>query len=613
MSEKSAFFKTFFMNQNAIFEMIRDKKPLNTAALDPGFQKGPFNYLTFAAFFGNIDVVRAMNEKGSSWESGLDGMNALHLATLNDHAEIVDYLLKNFQKRNPNSTCDEELTALHIACRERSNSCLHILLNFKKFDINAQSKGGFTPLHFAAFNNNVEAVKLLLLCKAKIDITDCKGRTPLDLNNGSFLLNFIIDSMKSDSHEWLNFIFNLKPIAINIKQEDTGNNILHLCVLHNAVKCLQICMQRDEKKKYEKNNKGETPLFMEGSKIIQSRCQQTTPIFNILAGNHDSYNKYIDEPDNRGYTILLESIEKGCLQFATILVHVYRSKIIKLIDNEKVLLFNWDLINKEALLLKDQKDESLFYTAVRTKNYNAINFFLNLDKSFDVSFDGPHETTICFLADKRNNEYISILNSIAAQLTKEEKFNAPNQNHETPLQISLKSKNFEAFKIIATRNREFTSILPELCSSDENCKFIEYLLQGNLILVNNVDPVLNKTMLHIACENNCTEIVKLLMSKGACPYIKCNETTLLHILAKDKSKVNLMRIIFFYPWNFRYAINIKNNHNLTAFRIAAIENNIEVVSLFLKLGAPKRDIIHLQNLSEQIKNMIKVHEESSKW
>ena len=149
-------------SKNILFIKIRNKERFSTAGLDPDFRKGPFNFLTFASFCGNLEVVREMNVKGSSWESGLDGMNALHLATLNDHSEVVEYLLKNLGKRDPNSTCKDKLTALHIACREGSNKCLPILLKYKVFDLNAQSEGGFNALHFATFNKNIEAIKPLL-------------------------------------------------------------------------------------------------------------------------------------------------------------------------------------------------------------------------------------------------------------------------------------------------------------------------------------------------------------------------------------------------------------------------------------------------------------------
>ena len=140
-----------------------------------------FNFLTFAAFCGNHIVVQSMDVLNESWESELDGMNALHLATLNDKVEIVKYLLKHIKDRDINATCDGKLTALHIACRESSNSCLKLLLENEKIKINLKSDGGFTPLHFACFNSNLEAVKLLIDKGADKNITDLKGRRPIDL------------------------------------------------------------------------------------------------------------------------------------------------------------------------------------------------------------------------------------------------------------------------------------------------------------------------------------------------------------------------------------------------------------------------------------------------
>jgi ankyrin repeat protein len=48
-------------------------------------------------------------------------------------------------------------------------------------DPNTQDEYGDTPLHWAAFGDNVEVVKLLLEYGADPTVKDKDGRTPLDL------------------------------------------------------------------------------------------------------------------------------------------------------------------------------------------------------------------------------------------------------------------------------------------------------------------------------------------------------------------------------------------------------------------------------------------------
>ena len=480
--------------------------------MDPGMSFGHFNLLTFAAFYGNNFVVKKMDESNVSWKSDLDGMNALHLATLNDHEEVVEYLTKN-KKCKINETCKEELTALHIACRENSNNCIKYLLNVKGIDIDAQSKGNFTPLHFAVFNNNALAIKLLREKGASKSICDEKGRKPFDLiesKSEENLLEFIVDILRQDYSYMLEVVFEKRPEAINFKTKETENNILHLCVLNNAKKCLRLCMKNNQNMKKEKNKNGETPLFMEGMKIID-KGKEPTKIFDKLADTAKDYDEYIDEPDNKGYNILLKAIERGKTEFAEKLINVYNSKIKKLIDNEEIQTLNINLnLIKDALTLKDQRGETLFYTAVRMQNMQIIKHLLEYNSI--ISLDGPSETAICFLASKKEIRYIEILRLIAVKYRNEAKFNAKNQNQETPLQISLRCNNLEAFKVIAARGRKPVYLIPDLCKRDSNIEFIKYL-DSRFKFFNDIDQATEKTMLEIARKNKCNEIVNFLLKR----------------------------------------------------------------------------------------------------
>ena len=417
----------------------------------------------------------------------------------------------------------------------------------------------------------------------------------------------ITNILLNDNFKELEEYINSKPSSFNIKQEETGNNIIHLCVLYNAENCLRFCIEEDERKKFEKNEKGETPLFMEGLKIIKKGKQKPSNIFNILAGNHKYYDKYIDEPDNRGYNILLESIEKGNIEFAEFLVLKQKSKIIKLVDNERILPLDFYWINKEAFSLKDQRGESLLYTAVRTKNTQFIKDVFEHHESYEISLEGPNETVVCFLASKKEEEYIKILDFIAENFRDNRKFNSPNRNDETPLQISLKNENLEAFKIISTKYYSCECFIPDLCSDDLYLPFIKLLFNNEGISVDSVDPVTNKTMLHVASENNCTEIIKYLMSKNASPLIPYNRTTLLHILAGDKKYSNVLNLILSNNSNFNDDIDKKNSGNLTAFEIAAIADNKEVFPSFIKAGASVGIVLRSLNVPEEAKNAVRMY------
>ena len=67
---------------------------------------------------------------------------------------------------------------LHEAAKEGDVAKIRTLLN-KGAQVNARSKGGFTPLHDAALNGHVEAIRVLLEAGADVNARAEDGDTPL--------------------------------------------------------------------------------------------------------------------------------------------------------------------------------------------------------------------------------------------------------------------------------------------------------------------------------------------------------------------------------------------------------------------------------------------------
>ena len=57
---------------------------------------------------------------------------------------------------------------IHRACRNKNPNVIEYLIQ-NGADVNAKTKDKCTPLYEAAFFNNIEAVKVLIAHKAKID------------------------------------------------------------------------------------------------------------------------------------------------------------------------------------------------------------------------------------------------------------------------------------------------------------------------------------------------------------------------------------------------------------------------------------------------------------
>ena len=69
-------------------------------------------------------------------------------------------------------------TPLHFACREGDLDAINILVKAKA-DVNRQSADGWAPLHSAAFSGKRQAISLLIEKGAKLDVYTDQGVTPL--------------------------------------------------------------------------------------------------------------------------------------------------------------------------------------------------------------------------------------------------------------------------------------------------------------------------------------------------------------------------------------------------------------------------------------------------
>lgn len=73
-------------------------------------------------------------------------------------------------------------TALHAAAYLRHPEVMKILIEYGIDIIDAQGPyNGYTALHDAVWQNNIEGVKLLVNAGARLDIKGKNGDTPLDL------------------------------------------------------------------------------------------------------------------------------------------------------------------------------------------------------------------------------------------------------------------------------------------------------------------------------------------------------------------------------------------------------------------------------------------------
>jgi len=134
------------------------------AALEQLLGGGTTPTLYEAAAMGDAAHVRAQAraEPTALGVRSPDGWPPLHLAAYFGHGDAVDALIEAGADVRAFSDNHEGNTALHAALAGRRAMRIISRLLTSGADVNARAAGGYTPLHIAAFHDDVAIVDTLL-------------------------------------------------------------------------------------------------------------------------------------------------------------------------------------------------------------------------------------------------------------------------------------------------------------------------------------------------------------------------------------------------------------------------------------------------------------------
>lgn len=170
----------------------------------------PTHPLTIASARGDIDSVQKWMSENMDEDCFTvvdDSTNtALIWACDQGHDHIVDYLLKKYQEHGDTNNKSDYINqrgylGATAACRAARRGHCTILeqLCESGADLNVPNKKLQYPLHFAAFKENMEAVRILLKYGASTKVLDRKGRIPAEDTKCSNIRNIILISMQNNN------------------------------------------------------------------------------------------------------------------------------------------------------------------------------------------------------------------------------------------------------------------------------------------------------------------------------------------------------------------------------------------------------------------------------
>ena len=142
----------------------------------------------------HLEIVQILLQNGADTNIEQEDclrFTPLHTAALNGHVEVSILLLQNGARIDAKTNC-YKLTPLHYAVIGGFAELAEIFLQ-NGADVNATDKDLRTPLHRAVENAHIEIIKILLKYGARKDLKDCNMRTALQL--AEYLMYFNVSAL----------------------------------------------------------------------------------------------------------------------------------------------------------------------------------------------------------------------------------------------------------------------------------------------------------------------------------------------------------------------------------------------------------------------------------
>uniref|UniRef100_A0A8B9K5L5 Inversin n=1 Tax=Astyanax mexicanus TaxID=7994 RepID=A0A8B9K5L5_ASTMX len=287
------------------------------------FGRTPLMYCVLA---DRLDCAETLLKAGASVnKADHSKRTALHLAAQKGNVRFMklllsrhaDWLLKDL----------EEMTPLHLATRHSSSKPLSLLLkHMAPGEVDTQDRNKQTALHWSAFYNHPEHVKLLIKHDSNIGIPDSEGKIPLHWAahnkhpNATHTVRCILEAAPTESLlNWQDYegrtplhfaVADGNEAVVEVLTSYDGCNVtaydnlfrtpLHWAALLGHARIVHLLLERNKSGMIPSDSQGATPLHYGA----QSNYADTVAVFL----KHPSVR---DEPDLEGRTAFMWAAGKG--------------------------------------------------------------------------------------------------------------------------------------------------------------------------------------------------------------------------------------------------------------------------------------------------------------
>ncbi|XP_061527756.1 LOW QUALITY PROTEIN: ankyrin repeat and death domain-containing protein 1A [Phycodurus eques] len=134
-----------------------------------------------AAWFGSLEILKLLVRAGAEQKiENEEGLNILHCAAINNHTEIVEYIVNDLQMKELDVDDKSGHCAFAMAAEHGCMQMLEMLMDsVTTMATMRTNKRGDTPLHLATRNGHLDVVQLLLHSFDTRDEVNMDGETAL--------------------------------------------------------------------------------------------------------------------------------------------------------------------------------------------------------------------------------------------------------------------------------------------------------------------------------------------------------------------------------------------------------------------------------------------------
>ncbi|XP_030407447.1 inversin isoform X2 [Gopherus evgoodei] len=308
-------------NKGALQKLIAGNPELKDK--DDQFGRTPLMYCVLA---DRLDCAEALLKAGVGInKADHSRRTALHLAAQKGNYRFMKLLLA--RRANWMQKDLEEMTPLHLTTRHKSPKCLALLLKYMApGEVDTQDRNKQTALHWSAYYNNPEHVKLLIKHDSNIGIPDIEGKIPLhwaaNHKDPSAVLTVkcILDAAPTESLlNWQDYegrtplhfaVADGNVAVVDVLTSYEGCNVtsydnlfrtpLHWAALLGHAQIVHLLLERNKFGTIPSDSQGATPLHY----AAQSNFAETVEVFL----KHPSVK---DDSDLEGRTSFMWAAGKG--------------------------------------------------------------------------------------------------------------------------------------------------------------------------------------------------------------------------------------------------------------------------------------------------------------